>query len=240
MGEPWSIGTSAGVRPNAAVTASQMREIDRAMIEDFGIQLIQMMENAGRNLADVAVQRFGRSPTVVLAGAGGNGGGGLVAARHLANRGVDVTVLLSRADDAFAPIPRHQLEVVRRMGIAVVDHPPPAALVVDALIGYSLVGDPVGCEAELITWVNGQSVPVLSLDAPSGLDVSTGRAGAPCVTATATMTLALPKVGLLHAPDLVGELFVADISVPPVLLRRIGIEIGDLFANGPVVSVPSA
>ena len=240
MSERWPTWTSTATRPIAAVTASQMREVDRAMIEDFNIQLIQMMENAGRNLADLAAQRFGRNPTVVLAGAGGNGGGGLVAARHLANRGVDVTVLLSRADDAFAPIPRHQLEVVRRMGIAVVAHPPAAALVIAALIGYSLVGDPVGCEAELITWANGQPAPVLSLDSPSGLDVSTGRAGAPCVTAAATMTLALPKVGLLRAPDLVGELFVADISVPPVLLRRMDIEIGELFATGAVVSVPSA
>ena len=71
-----------------AVTAAQMREVDRAMVEDFHIELVQMMENAGRNLADLAVRHFGPRSTVVLAGSGGNGGGGLVAARHLANRGV--------------------------------------------------------------------------------------------------------------------------------------------------------
>jgi len=220
-----------------AVSAAQMREVDRAMVEEFHIELVQMMENAGRNLADLALQHFGPRPTVVLAGPGGNGGGGLVAARHLANRGVEVSVVLSRPESVLAPVTAHQLDIVRRMGIAVADQPPTADLVIDALIGYSLEGDPVGRAAELIEWANGQPAPVLSLDTPSGLDVSTGQAATPCVRASATMTLVLPKVGLLAAPRLVGELFVADISVPPVLLGRLGIAVGPLFAHGTIVAV---
>lgn len=164
-------------------------------------------------------------------------GGGLVAARHLANRGIDVSVAQSRPDAALHPVTAHQRDILRRMGIVVVDQPRAADLVIDAVIGYSLEGDPVGPAAELIEWANRQPAPVLSLDAPSGLDVSSGRAASPCVRADVTMTLALPKVGLLMAPSLVGDLFVADISVPPVLFERLGIDIGALFAGDTIVGV---
>lgn len=219
------------------LTEEQMREVDRAMIEDLHIGLVQMMENAGRSLADVALRRFKATAAVVLAGPGGNGGGGLVAARHLANRGTVVSVVLSHPDSAMSPVTALQLDIVRRIGIAVLDEPPDADLVIDALIGYSLRGDPLGRPADLIVWANRQPAPVLALDTPSGLDVTSGRAASPCVQATATLTLALPKVGLLKAPELVGELLVADISVPPLVYERMGITVGPLFAHDTVVDV---
>lgn len=229
--------TPEGPGGGPTLSADQMREVDRAMVEDFHIELLQMMENAGRNLADLARRRFEPRSVVVLAGSGGNGGGGLVAARHLANRGVEVSVALTRPETGLSTTTAHQFDIVRRLGVVVSDTPRPADLVVDAIIGYSLTGDPTGRAAELIEWANDQSAPVLSLDAPSGLDVSTGRAGSPCVRAQATMTLALPKVGLATAPELVGELFLADISVPPDLYRRMGIEVGSLFAHQAVIAV---
>ena len=64
------------------LTEVQMIEVDRVMIDELQIGLIQMMENAGRNLAQIVLDRFGPSSVTVLAGSGGNGGGGLVAARH--------------------------------------------------------------------------------------------------------------------------------------------------------------
>ncbi len=70
-----------------AITAEQMREVDRVMVDELDIQLLQMMENAGRNLADLAITRYHSSTCTILVGPGGNGGGGLVAARHLHNRG---------------------------------------------------------------------------------------------------------------------------------------------------------
>jgi NAD(P)H-hydrate epimerase len=220
-----------------AITAAQMLEIDRSMIEDLHIELVQMMENAGRHCADLAVRRFQPTSVCVLAGSGGNGGGGLVAARHLANRGVAVHVVLSSVDE-LAPVPAHQLDIVRRMQIDVLDEPEGGDLVIDALIGYSLRGDPTGRAAELIAWTHKQPSAVLALDTPSGLDVTTGRAADPCVHATATMTLALPKLGLRNAPE-VGNLYVADISVPPSAFRAIGIDVPWLFAHDAIIEVPT-
>lgn len=215
-----------------AITTDQMREVDRIMMEDLGIQLIQMMENAGRNLADLAIVRYEPTSCTVLAGPGGNGGGGLVAARHLHNRGVAVTVALS--DPAPAGVPAHQLEILRRMQVPI-GEPPPADLVIDALIGYSLAGDPRGSAADRIRWANNATVPVLALDVPSGLDATTGRVGQPCIVADTTLTLALPKVGLHRARQVVGDLFVADISVPPAVSRTLGMGVTPPFADNPIV-----
>jgi NAD(P)H-hydrate epimerase len=215
------------------LTADQMREVDRAMIEDLHIELVQMMENAGRNLAELAITRFSPASVVVLAGTGGNGGGGLVAARHLTNWGRSVRVALSEPDH-LSPVPAHQLDILTRMGVAIEPVAEPADLVVDALIGYSLRGDPTGRPAEMIEWANSQTVPLLALDTPSGLDVTTGRAGSPTIRAHATLTLALPKVGLLEAQS-VGELYLGDISVPAVLYERMGISVCELFAASSVL-----
>ncbi len=224
-------------RPIPALTGEQMREVDRIMIEDLGVSLVQMMENAGRNLAELAIRRFRPAGVLVLAGPGGNGGGGLVAARHLANRGVQVHVSLSRPAADFAGVPAHQLAVLENMHVPVMEGAlPEADLIVDALIGYSLRGNPRGDTRDLIDGANGAAAPVLSLDTPSGLNVTTGEAARPCVQATATMTLALPKVGLLDAPQ-VGELWLADISVPPPVYAAFGFAVGNMFEEETIVRV---
>lgn len=205
------------------------------MIEDFRIELVQMMENAGRNLADLAWTRYAPGTVVVLAGPGGNGGGGLAAARHLLNRGANVAVVLGAGE--LAPVPEHQHAIARRMGIPVLREPPAAAdLVIDALLGYSLHGDPDGRVGELVAWANSQPPPVLALDTPSGLDVTTGHRGNPCVHADATLTLALPKTGLAGS-EVTGCLFLADISVPRLLYQRMGITVPQMFRDGPVIEL---
>jgi NAD(P)H-hydrate epimerase len=228
------------------LTTEQMREVDRLMVEKYGIELVQMMENAGRHLAALARDRFlDGDPTdrdvVFLAGRGGNGGGGLVAARRLHSWGGHVRVLLSSPPREYGGVPAHQLAILRELDIRC-EHqndPPPisgADLVIDALIGYSLRGDPRGAAASLIRRANESSTPVLSLDLPSGLDATTGEQRNPTVRAAATLTLALPKTGLRDAAGCAGELYLADIGVPPELyseptLGLEGLEVGPIFAR---------
>ena len=233
------------------LTTDQMREVDRAMIEDYGVLLLQMMENAGRNLAHLARRRFldgnplGRR-VVVLAGTGGNGGGGLAAARRLHNWGAVVDVVTTDPSDQFTEAPRHQLAALERVGVSISVSEdgvvfPTADLIIDAIIGYSLRGALTGAAASLIRAANASVVPVLALDVPSGVDTSGGAAFEPAIQATATLTLALPKVGLQteEARGRVGELYLADISVPRELYAgpRLNIDVGPLFAEDDVIRV---
>ncbi len=230
------------------VTTEQMAEIDRLMVEELGIELIQMMENAGLHLAGLARARFlaGRpvgKRVVVLAGTGGNGGGALVAARRLHNWGSDARVLVTKQPPTDS-VTAHQLEILRRMDLSLgttkdLEMMEPPDLVIDGIIGYSLGGAPRGEAARLIEWANDQSAPVLALDVPSGLEATTGVALSPAIRAAATLTLALPKKGL-RVPGVdrhVGELYLADISVPSTLYARVGLEqeVGPIFAGGEIV-----
>ena len=232
------------------LTTEQMVEVDRLMIEDLGIELIQMMENAGSNLAHLARERFlGGDPTgktvVVLAGTGGNGGGALVCARRLVGWGANVEVVLSRSEEEFASVPGHQLSILQKLGVPCsvageTDGPSTVDLVIDGLIGYSLKGSPRGAPVDLIRWANDQASPVLSLDVPSGIDAGSGKVFDPAIHATATLTLALPKVGLRAdgAVGYVGELYLADIGVPPSLYTSPSLAlppVGPLFATGDIV-----
>jgi len=95
-----------------------------------------MMENAGRSLAEVALGRFAPPRVTVLAGRGGNGGGGLAAARHLANWGALVAVVVSHPPEELSPARRRQLDIISRMGMHTSEEPPSADPIFDALIGY--------------------------------------------------------------------------------------------------------
>jgi hypothetical protein len=114
----------------------------------------------------------------------------------------------------MTPVPGHQLEILRRMAVDIVAEPavpPPGntpTVIVDGLIGYSLNGAPYGITRDLIEWANAQDVPILSLDTPSGIDTATGTVFDAAIQATATLTLALPKEGLLEQrwDDLVGAM----------------------------------
>lgn len=239
------------VKTIAWLTSAQMVEVDRAMIEDFHIELMQMMENAGRALARVARERFlGSNPSgkqvIVLAGPGGNGGGALACARRLSNWGAHVSVFLAAPAGDFTPVPAHQLDILGRIGIEVNDagalaSSATAALVVDGVIGYSLRGAPRGAAATLIEWANAQPAPILALDVPSGVDATIGAVHRPAIRAAATLTLALPKEGLRNpeAARHVGELYLADIGVPPELYARMTppVAVGPIFARDDVVHV---
>ena len=232
------------------IDTEQMIEVDRAMINDYQISLIQMMENAGRTLAILTRERFLQGNArarsiIVMAGTGGNGGGALVAARRLHNWGAHVSVYLANPAAKMTPVPLQQLDILKRMGIPCTVGPAepapdaPPTVIIDGLIGYSLRGNPYGTTKELIKWANSQTTPILALDTPSGIDTTTGTIFDPVVSATATMTLALPKQGLRQpeAAKYVGELYLADISVPPSLYQSppLNLDVGPVFANSELV-----
>ncbi len=233
-----------------SVSVDQMREVDRLMTEEVGINLLQMMENAGRCLATRARVMSGGDMRgrriVVLAGRGGNGGGGLAAARRLAGWGAAVTVVLAQSPNDMRGVPRQQLAILEWLRIPVrlgshqsSDLFADADLVIDALIGYSLRGAPAEPVAALIRAANASGRPMLALDLPSGLDGDSGEASDPTVRATETLTLALPKHGLLApiARPWVGQLYLADISVPDEVFRRIGLTVGPIFARSDIIPI---
>jgi len=212
--------------PVPAVTAAEMREVDRLAVEAFGIDLLQMMENAGRTLAWHARELADGGAVTVVAGNGGNGGGGLVCARHLANRDVPVEVLLDRRPGDLEGAAAHQHATLAEMDVPVAVGPDAddprdvmdgAALVVDALIGYGLSGAVRGPAAGLVGATNAADASVLSLDVPSGRNATTGEQPGPAVDPERLLTLALPKTGLqrLDCPLVLG-----DISIPAALYER--------------------
>jgi NAD(P)H-hydrate epimerase len=225
------------------ISVAQMREVDRAAIA-IGLSLTRMMESAGANLASMAGAMLGGNVAgrriVVLAGRGSNGGGGLVAARRLIGWGADVEVRLASPPDELAPVPLEQLRLLQRMeapmAVGARGLSPPD-LFVDAILGYSQRGDPRGEAAELIAAMEGARA--LSLDVPSGLELEHGTVGRPAVSAEATLTLALPKAALRSgvAVPLVGELYLADISIPAMVYEGLGIPYRSPFSRGPIVGL---
>lgn len=233
------------------LTRAQMAEVDRLAVEEFYIELLQMMENAGRNLARLTVEHLPDvrpvpAGVVVLAGPGGNGGGAMACARRLHNWGVETHVILTRSEADHIGAAAHQLASLRRIGVQLSEADdlqslPPPALIIDGLVGYGITGEPRGAVARLIQWANGAGAPILALDLPSGLDATLGPIHQPCIRANATLTLAAPKQGLLieGASDLVGVLYLADIGLPPEVYTAMGIDgkWGERFADGDILQV---
>jgi NAD(P)H-hydrate epimerase len=219
-----------------AVTADQMREVDRIAMEEFGLGVLQMMENAGRNLTQNVLDMLdGRGGEVtVLAGPGGNGGGGLCCARHLHNRGLKVSVVLDRDPETLAGAACNQFKILAAAGLGPTDVARAeeaiwrSEIVVDALIGYGLRGAPRGRTADLIKLCLQQAARVLSLDVPSGLNATTGESPGLAVQPDRTLTLALPKTGLGRVS---GDLYLADIGIPPEVYHRLGIDVEPFFGR---------
>src|SRR5262249_26057636 len=210
---------------------------DRVAVDETGPNLFQMMENAGRNLAlqvmEIVGATWSRAGIIVLAGSGGNGGGGICAARHLANRGANVKLCLAERHRLGA-VPALQKQIFdlasgTEIGIEDLERPAPD-LIVDALIGYGLASAPAGRAADLIRWANQSGAPILALDVPSGVDSTTGLTPGAFIRARWTMTLALPKSGLM--PEKIGDLVLADIGIPRATFDRAGVPYVSPFDTG--------
>jgi len=240
------------------VDAATMAEVDRLAVEEFGITLLQMMEQAGSHLAEVVRLELGgdlRDGSIVVAvGPGNNGGGGLVAARHLMNRGASVRVVLAQPALRMTEAGRHQLATLIAMGTSCcvatydltdeeLEHALDRAdLVVDAILGYNSHGAPRGEVERLVGFIVRSQRPVVSLDVPTGADADSGGVSGVAIAARATLTLALPKAGLLTSAGAgrAGRLYLADIGLPAALYAQLGIDVGPVFATGRIVALDPA
>jgi NAD(P)H-hydrate epimerase len=238
--------------PIPTVTPDQMSQVDRLMASEIGVDVLQLMELAGLAVAQWARERFlsgdaRGAEVLILAGSGGNGGDGMVAARLLHAWGARPVVWLSHDAAALRGAAAHQARSLTALGLRLAPPPDPdrpvalpgADLVIDALLGFGLSGPPAGAAARLITAANDGDTPILAVDLPSGLDAGSGEPHQPSIRADATLTLALPKTGLLAlaARPYTGDLAVADIGVPPEIYARVGVTVGPLFAGGGIVPV---
>ena len=200
------------------------------------------MGRAGHQLALLATRLLDEEvldrPVVVLAGGGYHGGGGLVAARYLLEWGAWVQLLLAAPATAYPAGVAEQLEALRALdaGIAWAEEGwelPPTDLVIDALLGPDLRTPPTGKVRDLIYLANSSLAPILSLDLPSGLDPSCGQLYTPHIQAAATLALGLPKVGIPEAAaqGAVGDLYLADVGMPPELYAQVGVTAPPLFTT---------
>ncbi|MEO6775795.1 MAG: NAD(P)H-hydrate dehydratase [Kofleriaceae bacterium] len=220
------------------VTASEMRALDKATIEDIGIPAITLMETAGRAVA-AAAGAMSAGPFAIVCGPGNNGGDGFVTARVLCAGGRDATVYLAAPRAKLTGDAAIQLQILERSGgvVRMIDTPATlaqladaiagAGLVVDALFGVGLARTIEGHFAEVVATINrGRSR--LALDIPSGLDADTGRVLGAVVRADRTVTMAAYKVALAGAPGFAycGAVEVCDIGVPPGLVETQGLRAG--------------
>jgi NAD(P)H-hydrate epimerase len=216
------------------LTAKEMAKIDFLAIEKYGITLLQMMELAGYNLAELVSRLYtiqGLKVTI-LTGKGNNGGGGLSAARHLSNRGALVNVILSQKQGVKDAV-NHQLHTLKQMTLPIslykIKKLPESDVIIDALLGYSLKGNPREPIADMIRKANNHGSPIIALDIPSGLSAVTGKEMEPCIEANYTMTLAYPKIGYMK--KVTGELFVTDIGLPLELYKEMELNFPDFFTQ---------
>jgi len=220
-----------------AITAYKMREIDDIAMNQLGLNIYQMMENSGRNLSDFVKFTLGENwrdiPVLIMAGKGGNGGGGICAARHLANHGGDISLCLSDEQTLSGPA-AHQYKVYRATqgkiikGFDVLQETH-YELIIDALIGYSLNKPVTGMIKKLIDYSNSSKAELISLDVPSGVNATTGDKMESYFKADRVLTLALPKTGLSMRDS--SEIFLADIGIPVSVYREAGVVFTTLFED---------
>ena len=211
------------------VTAAEMRQIDQDTIEGIGIPGIVLMETAGSAIVRAIEKHYPTCKRIgVLAGKGNNGGDGIVIARQLAHIGYDVHLFLVSSSDSFTGEAAVNLQIAENLKLRIdeilteaaqsvsLNHITRCELLVDAIFGTGLRGEVREPIATLINAINNLPIPILSVDLPSGLDADTGSPLGTCVQADRTVTIGLPKRGLLVHPgaEFAGKLEVVDIGFP--------------------------
>jgi NAD(P)H-hydrate epimerase len=197
--------------------AETMRAVDAWAIDERGVPSLELMEAAGRAVAEAVEEVATPGPARIVCGKGNNGGDGLVAARYLAQSGHDVEVLLLSPPDQLSPdasanLARYDGPVreIERGSLA------GSGVVVDAIFGTGFEGEPRDPAAAAIAAINDSGAPVVAADIASGVDASTGQVAGVAVGAAITVTFHAPKLGHWIAPGKrhAGELRVAPIGIP--------------------------
>ncbi|MDD4171664.1 MAG: NAD(P)H-hydrate dehydratase [Syntrophomonas sp.] len=218
------------------IKAEQMKEIDRRATEEYLIPSLLLMENAGLRVLDTIRDLLGEtrnSKLVILAGKGNNGGDGLVIGRHLINDGAAVDIFLLGEIENLTADAGVNYNILKKMGgrllplkndedIKVFTNSLLSAdLIIDALYGIGFRGSMDDFESRVVQILNLAKVPVVAVDIPSGVEADTGKVNGTAVRADYTVTLAAPKLGQILAPaqEYVGNLIVADISIPRLLME---------------------
>jgi len=234
------------------VTAEQMRALDRAAIEERGIPSLDLMDRAGRGLADLALAvAGGRGPIAVVAGRGNNGGDGFVAARLLRESGADAFVVLVADPKDLSADAKVNRDRFAEAGGEIASDLDGARLggcacVIDALLGTGLARDVRGELAGAIEAINSAGAPVVACDIPSGLNADDGRVMGAAVKARATATFGLPKLGLYvgYGTDHAGRVSVIDIGIPEDLVRSLEVDVEliepSMFAGALTARKPSS
>ena len=212
------------------VTAEQMRQVDRKTIEELGIPEIVLMENAGKAVVDFLQEKFedlSAKTITILAGAGNNGGDGLVTARYLHALGIPVKVFLL-AERELSPSTQRNYEILSRLPVKLylldsensmhlfkvtVNY---SDILIDALLGTGTSREVTGKAEQVIDIINRRSCIKVAVDVPSGLNSDTGELWGKCVKADYTVALAQPKCGHYMNKGLkyCGEVAVKDIGIP--------------------------
>ena len=222
------------------VTAHEMRQIDQQTIHGIGIPGIVLMENAGGAVVAAIQKRFSDCRRIaIVVGKGNNGGDGLVVARKLAFAGLSVQVILVSPSNEFKGDALINLQIAQNLNLSIVqvlsqpdlDQLQPQIseydLIVDAILGTGLRGAVRGFVASVITCINESGSPIVAIDLPSGLQTDTGAIEGVCIKATYTVTIGLPKRGLLIHPgaETAGKLEIADIGFPPNVIEPLSVQV---------------
>ena len=220
------------------LSRKQVRAVDRIAIEEYGMPGVVLMENAARGCVDLLLEQGVPGPVAVCAGKGNNGGDGFAIARHLANRGIDVRILLLGEAGRLTGDAAINYAIAERAGIPICSFVDQVELsrvageiesaewVVDALLGTGMQGavrEPFG---SVISAVNRSAARVLAVDVPSGIDCDLGvpadESKSGCVRADCTATFVARKLGFENprSVEFTGEVHVVDIGVPHVLFQE--------------------
>jgi NAD(P)H-hydrate epimerase len=209
------------------LTRKQSRALDRIAIDEMGIPGTTLMENAGKAVAEQALQMLesrGAAKVAVLCGKGHNGGDGFVAALQLKNAGVEVEVYALPEAKEIQGDPEFFYRQCREADLTVIHGSeilPTGSyrLIIDGLLGTGFRGELRSPIDRWTQWINAQQVPVLAIDVPSGVDANSGLVAESAVRATATVTMGYVKVGMLLQPgkSYCGNILPVDIGFPAIL-----------------------